>query len=296
MWEIRDSREPAMKKAFIVALLLFIAAPLLAMEDHLIEGGRHLSAGDYKKALRSYERALKVNKDSAEAYKGMGLAYYRMGYHETACDFEVISSAVNAFTKSLALKQDEEVCYLLGLSQLALYEKENAEKAHDCLKSMHSELAGKLAEKITAYAKPPKLFTYTESSASRSAFTSVIIKGNTVLVPVTFSYRGSSVKTMLVLDTGASVTTISEQLAARLGVDIIDTGTMTGIAADGRQIGARWFVADLLSVGPKNLPRVQTAILPGSGGVGYEGLLGMDFLKNFRYHVDFSRKVIDWNN
>ncbi|HBG05289.1 MAG: hypothetical protein A2075_20760 [Geobacteraceae bacterium GWC2_58_44] len=284
-----------MKKFVIATLLLLFASPLFATEDYLHQGAKHLTAGNYDKAVRSYELAIKKKQDSAEAYKGIGLAYYNWGNYEAAYDVEMISAAVDAFNRSLAIKQDAELYYFLGLSYLALYDKKNAESAHMSLKSLDPFLADKLAKKISAYVKPAK-FTYTHSTTPRSDFTSVVIEGNRVLVPVTFSYRGNSVNAMLLLDTGASVTTISEKLAAQLGVDSTDTAAATVTVADGRNVGARWFVTDSLMVGPKNLPQVQTAILTGSGGAGHDGLLGMNFLKNFRYHVDFRRNVIDWNS
>ncbi|HLE41426.1 MAG TPA: peptidase, partial [Nitrospirota bacterium] len=66
--------------------------------------------------------------------------------------------------------------------------------------------------------------------------------------------------------------------------------------ADGRSVSSYSFVADSLNVGSRSLPHVRTSVLPGSGGEGYDGLLGMDFLKNFRYHVDFGRSVIEWGS
>ena len=125
--------------------------------------------------------------------------------------------------------------------------------------------------------------------------TPVVIKGNQVLVPVTLSYRGRSVRTTLLLDTGATVTTITGHIAAQLGVDQQDTSLGTSTVADGRRIETRFFTADSVAVGPRSLPQLRTSILPGSGSPEHEGLLGMDFLKNLRYHVDFNRSVIEWN-
>lgn len=282
-----------MKTLFIVSLLLGIASSLSAGGDYLHEGAAQLDAGNYRKAIRSYQLAIENTQDRAEAYKGIGLAYYRLGNYEIGYDLELISAAVNAFNQSLAQKQDAEVCYLLGVSYLALYDKKNAEATYAALKAIDSGLAAKLAQKIAAYVNPAR-FTHTPGSTPAQPVTSVAIEGNQVLVPVTLSYRGRSVQAMLLLDTGASVTTITERLAARLGVDPVDTGLATVTVADGRSVGSRWFVADALAVGTKSVRQLQTAILPGSGGAGHDGLLGMNFLKNFRYHVDFSRKVIEW--
>jgi hypothetical protein len=47
--------------------------------------------------------------------------------------------------------------------------------------------------------------------------TQVECRGNRVLVPVTLRYRGKELRTTLLLDTGATLTTINESVALRLG-------------------------------------------------------------------------------
>lgn len=151
---------------------------------------------------------------------------------------------------------------------------------------------------VDDYYKVPQEYrqsmTETRSATPRSDLTRVVIKGNRVLVPVTLSYRGRSVEASLLLDTGASVTTINERIAHMLRVELSDARPGKATVADGRTVGSYLFLADSLAVGSRSLPRIQASILPGSGGEGYDGLLGMNFLKNFRYHVDFNRSVIEW--
>jgi predicted aspartyl protease len=283
-----------MKKLLIIILLLLSTTSLHAAENYLDQGNTHLSTGNYDKAIRSFELAVKNKQNSAKAYKGLGKAYYQLGNCEIAYNVEMIAAAVRAFDQSLAIKADPEVSYLLGLSYLALYEKEKAETAHASLQSADPVLAEKLAARIAAYVKPAR-FNFTPSTAPQGDQTAVVIEGNRVLVPVNVSYRDHSANATLLLDTGASVTSISERLAAQLGVAAHDTNPAMAIVADGRTVSCRWFVTDLIAVGPKSIPYLRTAILPGSMA-GVDGLLGMDFLRNLRYHVNFSRNVIEWNS
>lgn len=132
------------------------------------------------------------------------------------------------------------------------------------------------------------------SGPSVSSSTPVIINGNQVIVPVTITFRGRSITARLLLDTGATVTTINEAVAAQLGVGHADVKAGNTTVADGRSLGSHKFKADSLAVADRILPNADTSILSGSGGKGYEGLLGMNYLKNFRYHVNFDRSVIEW--
>jgi predicted aspartyl protease len=134
----------------------------------------------------------------------------------------------------------------------------------------------------------------TRAGVSRGNVTPVTIKDNQVLVPVTVSLRGQSVDALFLLDTGASVTVISEVLASRLGVVASEVKAGRTTIADGSVVASHLFQADSLAVGSRSQPNAQVSIISRRVSEGYDGLLGMNFLKNFRYHVDFGRSVIEW--
>jgi predicted aspartyl protease len=131
-------------------------------------------------------------------------------------------------------------------------------------------------------------------ASGNGAVTPIVIRDNQVMVPVRLSFRGHTVETLLLLDTGASITTINGRLATQLGIDPTDTQPEGSIVADGRSIASYTCTVDLLAVGNRSLSKAMVSILPTSGGVGFDGLLGMNFLKKFHYHVDFDRSVIQW--
>jgi clan AA aspartic protease (TIGR02281 family) len=102
------------------------------------------------------------------------------------------------------------------------------------------------------------------------------------------------VDALFLLDTGASITAIYEGLASRLGVGASEVRAGRTVIADGSAVASYLFQADSLAVGTRSQANAQVSIISRSVGEGYDGLLGMNFLKNFRYHVDFGRSVIDW--
>lgn len=138
--------------------------------------------------------------------------------------------------------------------------------------------------------------TATRRSLPGETVTPVLIRGNQVLVPVRLSHRGRSVEALLVLDTGASLTAISGRLAERLGIDPGETRPGSFLLADGRTVESAEIVVETISAGPRSLERLRLLILPGGDeGARADGLLGMNYLRHFRYRVDFGRRAIEWD-
>lgn len=123
--------------------------------------------------------------------------------------------------------------------------------------------------------------------------TSVIVRNNQVYVPVTIGYRGKMVTVQVILDTGATNTTISPALAKRLGIKFEDTVQGSSILADGRRVVNYNAAADFVAVGPKTKKALQIQILPNESGEE-TGLLGMNFLADFPHMIDVKSQVIKW--
>lgn len=131
------------------------------------------------------------------------------------------------------------------------------------------------------------------SSAER--YTGVTVRGNKVLVPVTFSYRNATIQARMLLDTGASVTVISPALAERLGIRPEHTERGVGRVADGSYIESRHLRIDYIQVGPKIKQQPEVVVINQVGpSMGFDGLLGMNFLGDFRYHINMGNSTIEW--
>ena len=101
---------------------------------------------------------------------------------------------------------------------------------------------------------------------------------------------------MMLLDTGASHSAISEPVAATIGASAVARSTV--ITATGES--PRMIVAiDRLTVGPISAEHILPSVVPArafdeDGTI--HGLIGQDVLATLRYTLDFRRRQVEWHD
>jgi predicted aspartyl protease len=110
-----------------------------------------------------------------------------------------------------------------------------------------------------------------------------------IIVPVTFN---ESVTANLLVDTGAPGLMISPQLAEKLGIlEEQDTALKITAGGIGGSIPAMLAVVDSIRIGEATAEFLPATITPIPSDA-FEGLIGMDFLSNYRISIDSARSVI----
>lgn len=113
--------------------------------------------------------------------------------------------------------------------------------------------------------------------------------GNIVIVPVILNNRQS---TKLVVDTGASYTFISHALARELAIDISrDAKTLPFHTANG-VVEAPLAKLESIAVGGLEIKNLTAAVHDTTPDAHAAGLLGLNFLSNFRMDIDTQRGVL----
>lgn len=134
-----------------------------------------------------------------------------------------------------------------------------------------------------------------ENGEQKQFTTRIKIVDNQIIVPVTFRNKGRKVKARMILDTGASVTTIYSVLAADLKLHKNKRKSVKSISANGARTDSQLTKVDYIEVDDKILAHAEVVIMPSHSNIGADGLLGNSFLRFFNFTIDYENQLLRWN-
>ena len=289
-----------MKILLIMTLFLTIAFTTFGAEGkeaaYLRQGAEYLGAKNYQRAVKAFGEAARLNPASVEAQRGLGMAYLKLGSTEVASDPELLNDAAAAFRKAVDLDPGSaETHYQLGLTCLALHDKDGALREYESLKGLDATVAEQLRTRIASYSPPIAFRQEKGPSRTDNYLTPVTISRNQVLVPATLSHGNRTADVRLILDTGSSITVISRDVAEKLGIDLERTPRARAQVVGGGVVTGWHTRLDRISAGPHTKTGIDVAVIPHVvGGFACDGLLGMNFLRSYNYHIDFNNQAINW--
>ncbi len=129
---------------------------------------------------------------------------------------------------------------------------------------------------------------------ARAYQTPVVVRGGRVLVPVEVIHGGEAAHLMLVLDDNAPATIFYRNALQGLS---FAPGEQTNLPGTGtRPVKGEKVLVGLIDIGPFELKDFPVALVTPQGGVrAFDGTLGMDFLKDHPYSVDYNREMLRWD-
>jgi hypothetical protein len=126
--------------------------------------------------------------------------------------------------------------------------------------------------------------------------TDVIIKGNQVLVPVKINHGIQEKEGLFLLDTGAERTVIFREFANHF--EIIPEEKGLSQVAGGGLVPTDLVIVDSITVGPMQISNSSATVIDNlnTNGIAFDfnGLLGMNILRNIEYTIDFDNQKIRW--
>lgn len=148
---------------------------------------------------------------------------------------------------------------------------------------LYDPVWGDLAQKITE-----KSYRFQESAQSVDTVIPLISSGNGFLVTVKLS---NTLTIRMMLDTGATLTVIDQTFLDQSTVQPIYTGEMRTLLTANGEVSAPIIHFESLSLGNRSIHDFKVAVVP-MNFQHFEGLLGMDFLGQFRFFIDPTHKTL----
>jgi len=132
-----------------------------------------------------------------------------------------------------------------------------------------------------------------ELARQREALSSpVFISGRQVFVPVKLKNGNAETEAILLLDTGATSSVITPEVAARLNIG--ETENVRVSVVGGRVLNAKKLIVSEMRVGPVRREKQEVVIIRQRQGAMGDGLLGMSFLAGLKYTIDFQNQRLNW--
>ena len=124
--------------------------------------------------------------------------------------------------------------------------------------------------------------------------TRISIVNNQVIVPVKFWNNGRIITARMILDTGASVTTIYSKLASELNLGKNKLRRIKTTSANGSATEALLTKVDMIEVGDVSQSNADVIYMPSRSEVGADGLLGNSFLRYHKFTIDYNNRILRW--
>jgi len=204
---------------------------------------------------------------------------------------EDIRGLLALFQDLTQLEPDHAAWFVeLAIAQLALDDRDAAQRSLELV--MHDPDVGQQAQAMLMSLQQTAAPVHDADSvalATEVADIPLTRRGQHFLVDATPDDGGSL---QLLIDTGASMTIVTPAALQRQGVRYRDTGRSRVFNTANGPVRASIYILESLSVGDWYVKQLEIGVLDLGGQTGMDGLLGMNFLKHFRFFIDQNESML----
>ena len=139
-----------------------------------------------------------------------------------------------------------------------------------------------------------RLETEADETMRREYQTPISFRGNRVVVPVEVAMGNRTANVLLLLDTGASSTVLHRQSLPNL--ELPSGQKIEARIAGGTTLTSEKIKFKHIGVGPFRKANAFAMVIETQGPpLPFDGMLGMDFLKDHPYRVDYANELLLWD-
>jgi clan AA aspartic protease (TIGR02281 family) len=252
--------------------ILLVPAPALAGSDAsastlsvttpvsvYAQGVHAYRTGDYDQATRLFRSVLATDADNVNAhyYLGLSLDFLRMS-----------SEAVREYQYVIAHGREDKI---VGYARQRLSSLQPA--ATPMSSSVALVAAGNQVSPAVYRGSVTKIAVPLKNSR------------NALMVDATLYNRQAQAGGTFIIDTGATYTSISQELAEKLGIDLSHCETVRITTANGR-IDVPKVTIETLNVNGLEAHQVEATVIPVRHGSSFSGLIGLSFIRQFVLTID----------
>jgi clan AA aspartic protease (TIGR02281 family) len=245
-----------------LVLTAILSSSAFASRSDYFKGVSAYRSGDYQAAMNAFETVLETQPQNVNAHYYRALIEDRLGHPNSALqDYRYVTHHSHE-GKVVAYAQERA---------LAMAETGELKPEIAMLPPSGAPLQARLNMTVTPSTAPMRV----QLKPSRNA----------LLLNARLTQQSRQTQGDLIVDTGATYTSISQQMAEELGLDLVSCAKVHITTANGR-IEVPKVIIETLNVNGLEAHNIEATVIPVRPGSSFSGLLGLSFLRNFIVTID----------
>lgn len=239
------------------------------LQPDYAQGVQFYRAGNYDRAADYFQRAVQADRNNPNAHYYLGLTLDKLGLaYEALREYEFV------------IRQGQE-------PRIVHYAHERVNALASAFPIQPSSYSSPTDGLQPVSYQPVITVAATQSGRSFQEPVKVLLKNtqNALIVDAVLHQEGQQSSGAFIIDTGATYTSISHQMAEQLGLNLTDCEKVLITTANGR-IEVPKVTIERLQVNGLEAHNVEATVIPVRAGSSFSGLLGLSFMRQFVVTID----------